>query len=219
MYVITGASDGLGLALAKLLVAKGESVMCLSRNDPKVDGIMHITCDLTNEAAINIAAAALIARPEPLQALVNCAGVSSRQPLASLTGAEAARIYTTNAIGPVLLTARLLDRIKKDGADVVNVATAGLKGNPDEAAYSSSKWALRGFTQNLQVEFKDTQCRAISFCPGGMSTAFFDKFDKTLAPHNATWMNPAEVAKLLLAILELPKTIEVSEIVINRRQP
>lgn len=218
MYVVTGGSDGLGLAVAEQLVAAGETVVSLSRSKPKSQVIEHIVCDLMSESSINAAADALLQRKDVLKGFINCAGVSSRQPLATLEGKELARTYTTNVIGPMLLTARLLGRIKKDGADVVNVAsTAGLKGNPDEAGYSSSKWALRGFTQNLQVELKGTPCRVISFCPGGMNTKFFTKHDAANAPDNSQWMAPADIASLLLGLLRLPKNIEVSEIVINRK--
>ncbi len=218
MYIVTGGSDGLGFEIAEQLGAAGETVVSLSRSKPKTQAAEHIVCDLTNESSINAAADMLLKRSDVFKGLINCAGVSSRQPLATLVGKELARTYTTNVIGPMLLTARLLERIKKDGADIVNVAsTAGLKGNPDEAAYSSSKWAMRGFTQNLQVELKGTPCRVISFCPGGMNTKFFTKHDAAHAPDNSQWMDPFDIAHLVLTILELPKNIEVSEIVINRK--
>lgn len=217
MYVVTGASDGLGLELAKALAKQGARVISLSRSKPKAKGVEHITCDLTNEGSINQAAGQVRQQKESLLALVHAAGVYSDGKLAELTGAELARVYTTNIIGPMLLTARLLDRIKKDGADVVNVAsTSGFKGSPGEAAYSSSKWALRGFSQNLKVELQSTPSRVISFCPGGMDTGIFGKaglkdFD------TSKWMQPRDIANFMVRILALPKNIEVSEVVINRK--
>jgi|SRR5215217_3788207 len=67
-------------------------------------------------------------------------------------------------------------KIKKDGADIVNVAsTVGLKGYVDEAMYGASKWAMRGFSVNLQIELKDTPSRVISFCTGGFKSGIFQK--------------------------------------------
>lgn len=217
MYVVTGASDGLGLALAKALVATGARVVSLSRSAPKIKGVDHIACDLTNEGSLTAAAAQLLQQKEPLTALVHAAGVYSEGKLGDLTGQELARVYTTNIIGPMLLTARLLERIKKDGADVVNISsTSGFKGNPDQAAYSSSKWALRGFSQNLKIELQGTPCRVISFCPGGMDTGIFKKAGLTDFDTSA-WMQPDDIAAFMVQILLLPKNIEVTEVLINRK--
>lgn len=212
MYVVTGASDGLGLALATLLTERGQKVIGLSRHKSSLKDVQHISCDLTSESSIIAAAKIVNDMPAPITAFINGAGVFSEQQTADVTGQELALVFTTNVIGPEILIGRLLERLKKDGADIVTVAsTAGLKGNPGQAAYSASKWALRG----LQTELKDSSCRVISFCPGGMQTDFFKKAG---APKdNANWMSPFDVANFMLQILALPKTMEVSEVVINRK--
>jgi NAD(P)-dependent dehydrogenase (short-subunit alcohol dehydrogenase family) len=207
MYAITGASDGLGLALATLLAAKGEKVVSLSRSKPKGKGIVHIACDLTNEGSINVAAEALLAMSEPLTALVNCAGVYSSQPLAELTGQDMATAYTTNAIGPVLLTARLIERVKKDNADIMNIDSASaLQSHRNEYAYATSKWAMRGFSKNLQHELKGTTVRVINVCPDN----FRDKPE-------GRQMASDDIAAFLLTILYLPKSIEVGEVTLTAK--
>jgi short-subunit dehydrogenase len=207
MYVITGASDGLGLALAKLLAAKGEKVISLSRSKPNAEGVEHIECDLTNEGSINLAARALLKMPEPLHALVNCAGTYSSQALAVLNGQDMARAYTTNAIGPILLTARLIERIKKDNADIMNIDSASaLQSYENEYAYATSKWALRGFSKNLQHELKDTKIRVINVCPDNLR-------DKPEGKQMAS----AEIAAFLHVILNLPKSIEVGEVTLTAK--
>lgn len=219
MYVITGASDGLGLALANLLAAKDKKVVSLSRSAPKGrikrTTINHVLCDLTNEGSINTAAQEVLAMGEPLEALVHCAGVFGEQPADQLTGRDLALVFTTNIIGPELLTARLLERLKQDKADIVTVSsTSGLKGNPGQAAYGSSKWAIRGFAQVLREELRGTGCRVISFCPGGMQTELFKKAGA--AKETDGWMQPADVANFMWQILCLPKNMEVSEVIVNR---
>lgn len=216
MYVITGASDGLGLALAQLLVARGERVVSLSRSKPQAKGVDHIVCDLTNEGSIVAAAEAVVKRPEAIAAFINCAGVFSEQPIQAITGKELAAVFTTNVIGPEILVGQLIERLKKDSADIVNVSsTAGLKGNTSQAAYCASKWALRGFSQVLQAELAGHPCRVISFCPGGMQTELFTKAQA--AKDNTNWMKPGDVAAFMLQILALPKNMEISEVVINRK--
>lgn len=219
MIVITGASDGFGKALAKLYVESGKRVVGLSRT-PCDEGVKYIKTDLRDEQSIMDAAAAIVAMKEPLEALINCAGVLSIEHIEALSVEEIDKVLMTNVRAPLIVTSRLMNIIKEDGADIVNVAsTVGLKGYPDQAAYGASKWAMRGFSANLQAELKDYPSRVISFCPGGFKTKLFEKATGT---DNATaqgeWMTARDVAVCLKQLLDLPKNMEVSEIVINRKQ-
>jgi 3-oxoacyl-[acyl-carrier protein] reductase len=214
--IITGASDGLGKSIAALLLEKDVEVIALCRSAPP-NGAIHIATDLTKqediEAAINT-----IKKDHPnFDCLMNCAGVLSITPLDRLDFEELNNLFKVNVTAPMRLVSGLLDNIKANNADIVNVAsTIGFKAYKDQAAYGSSKWAMRGFTENLQLELKSTKCRVIGFNPGGFKSKLFEKatgkeinLDK--------YMDPEELAKLLLQILELPKNMEVSQIVINRK--
>lgn len=216
MIVITGASDGLGLQLAKVYEAAGKRVVNISRrtSDYASDNIL---ADISDEAAITRAVRAVLAIDEPLEALVNCAGVLSFEAIDTVTAAELDRVFGVNIKAPILLVAGLAKRLQSDGSDIINVSsTVGLKAYPDMAAYGSSKWAMRGFSQNLQLEFKNTN-RVISFCVGGFKSdiAFKVTGEPLADPEN--WMNPADIAQFMKQILDLPKNMEVSEIVINRK--
>ncbi len=218
MIVITGASDGLGREVAKLYSAGGVRVINLSRTAGK-DGIEHLKTDLTNETSIKEAVQKIIADPEKLEALINCAGVLSIEKIDKLSTSEVDKVLDTNIRSPLLLTSGLIEKIKNDGADVVNVASSvGFKAYPDQAAYGVSKWAMRGFSANLQIELKDYPCRVISFCPGGFKTELFEKatgIDNT--SDGSEWMSVSDVAKCLKQLLDLPKNMEVSEIIVNRK--
>jgi NADP-dependent 3-hydroxy acid dehydrogenase YdfG len=126
---------------------------------------------------------------------------------------------STNVKSQILLVSNLYERIIKDKTDIVNVAsTVGLKGIIDQAVYGASKWAVRGFSKNLQEEFKNKPNRVISFCPGGFKTKLFEKatgVDNTLRDE---WMKPEDLAIILKQTLDLPKNMEVSEIIINRKK-
>lgn len=218
MIVITGASDGLGRQLARIYQDSGKTVVNISRR--KCEFADHnILFNLREGADIEKAAKSVLAIDEPLEALVNCAGVLSIQPLGKITENEVKRVMSTNVKSAILLVSNLTDRIKKDGTDIVNVAsTVGLKGYVDQAVYGASKWAIRGFSANLQIELKDTACRVISFCPGGFKSKLFEKAtgdDNTTS--EGEWMRPADVALFMKQILDLPKNMEVSEVIINRK--
>ena len=126
-------------------------------------------------------------------------------------------VFRVNLIGPMFLISQLMELIKTNNADIVNVgSTVGYKAYGNQAAYDTSKWAIRGLNLYLQTELKDTEIRVIGYNPGGMNTEFFDK--NIQKEYDASqYMNPKGIASLLITILESPKEMEVSEIVINRR--
>lgn len=217
MIVITGASDGLGLQLSRVMKEANKTVVNISRRESKYADY-NILANLREGQEIEAAATAVAAIDEPLEALVNCAGVMSIQPLGSITEDEIKRVMATNVKSAILLVSYLVERIKKDGTDIVNVAsTVGLKAYVDQAVYGASKWAMRGFSQNLQVELKDTN-RVISFCVGGFKSDIAKKITGKDLPDPENWMDPEDVALFMKQILDLPKNMEVSEIIINRRR-
>lgn len=217
MIVITGASDGLGKELAKLFLSEGKRVVGLSRTQADSQ-IEFIQTDLRDENSIDQATRKINADTEKLEALINCAGVLSIEKIDQLSAEQVDKVLGTNLRAPLLLTGRLMKKIKKDGADIVNVASSvGTKAYEHQAAYGASKWGLRGFSQNLQLELKNTPCRVISFCPGGFKTKLFEKATGSDNTNEGNWMSAEQIAKALKQMLDLPKSMEVSEIIINRK--
>jgi len=219
MIIITGASDGLGLELAKIYKEAGKKVINVSRRKSEFAD-HNVLADLSQEQDIKKVAEAIKLIDEPLETLVNCAGVLAIESLDSITPDKLRAVMSTNVEAAILLVSSMADRIKKDGTDIVNVAsTVGLKGYVDQAAYGASKWAMRGFSANLQAELKDTNCRVISFCSGGFKSKLFEKAtgdDNTT--NEGEWMKPQDLALFMKQILDLPKNMEVTEVIINRKQ-
>ena len=214
--LITGASDGLGRELAKLCVGEGIEVICISRSKPDYDAV-HIKTDLTDEDSIVACANEIKNKYSDFDALVNCAGVMSCGETSMIDYKELDNLIKVNTIAPIFLTSQLLGLIKSNEADVINVgSTAATKGKAGECIYGSSKWAVRGFTKSLQDELAKTKCRVTGFNPGGMKTGFFDKFLSGKVD-TAPFMDPRDIAELMLCILKLPKKLEVSEILINKK--
>jgi short-subunit dehydrogenase len=203
MIVITGASDGLGLQIAKVFKDAGKRVINVSRTDSEYADD-NLQTDLTNEVSVGGTADAIKQINEPIEALINCAGVMSLEPLNKITSSEIDRTFGVNIKGPMLLVSGLAERLKQDNTDIVNVAsTVGLKAYPDQAAYGASKWAMRGFSQNLQIELKATN-RVISFCVGGFKSDIAKKITGEDLPDPENWMNPEDIATFMKQILDLP---------------
>lgn len=217
MIIITGASDGLGLELAKIYQDTGKKVINISRRKSEFADV-NLPTDLLQESQINKATQDILAIKEPIEVLVNCAGVMSLEPLNNITASEVDRTFGVNARAALLLVSKLTERLRQDRTDIVNVAsTVGLKAYQDQAAYGVSKWAMRGFSQNLQIELKDTN-RVISLCVGGFNSDIAKKVTGKDIPDPQNWMNPADIALFVKQITELPKSMEVTEVVINRKQ-
>lgn len=217
MIVITGASDGLGLQVAKLYKKAGKKVVNISRRESEYADV-NICLSLREGPDIVEAAKRVLAIEGPLEAVINCAGVFSAQKLGEITEDEIKRLMSTNVKSMILLVSHLIDRIRADGTDIVNVAsTIGLKGYVDQAVYGASKWAVRGFSKNLQEEFKGRPNRVISFCPGGFKSKLVEKATGADNTSDGCWMEAGDIALALKQTLDLPKNIEVSEIVLNRK--
>ena len=217
MIVITGASDGLGLQLAKLYKEAGDKVVNVSRTKSEFADF-DVLCDLKNVSEIKLAAKKISEMDENLDAIVNCAGVMSIQKLGEIDDDVLDSVLSVNIKSQILLISELIEKIKRDKSDIVNVAsTVGTKGYADQAVYGASKWAVRGFSANLQTEFKDLPNRVISFCPGGFESKIFEKATGEKLQDFSQWMKPENLAKFMKQILDLPKNMEVSEVIINRK--
>ncbi len=179
---------------------------------------INIQTDLLEEQEISDAVKQINVSGEAIEAVINCAGVMSIEQLDSISSKEIDRTFGVNVKAAMLLISKLANKLQSDRSDIVNVAsTVGLKSYKDQASYGASKWAMRGFTQNLQLEMKDTN-RVISLCVGGFNSDIAKKVTGQDIPDPENWMNPEDIAKFVKQILDLPKGMEVTEIVINRKK-
>jgi NAD(P)-dependent dehydrogenase (short-subunit alcohol dehydrogenase family) len=203
MIVITGGTGALGKELVKLYKADKKTVVSIARHEnPKADhNLLH---DLSEPQEVVVAAQEIEKIEEPVEAIINAAGMYGPVSLGELTEVEVKRNMAIHAETPMLLVSNLLERIKRDGADIVNVSSiAAVRHSAGAPAYSVSKAALRGFSADLQEALKKYPSRVISFCP-----STFDDNSPT---------SPRDVAKLLKQLLDLPKSMEVAEIIINTK--
>jgi 3-oxoacyl-[acyl-carrier protein] reductase len=215
--IITGVSDGLGYQLAKKALDAGHKVVGISRNVPDLK-IYHIKGDLTEEDGLNTVVKIIKEKYSKFDVLINCAGMLSVKPLGEVDYTETLKLFKLNVIAPLFLVSELVELIKSNEADIVNVgSTVGSKAYENQAAYGSSKWAVRGLNTNLQLEFKNTKCRVIGFNPGGFKSNFFEKATGIENNDWSGWMNPLDIAEFVLQIIALPKNMEVSDINLNRK--
>lgn len=123
MVIITGASDGLGFALAKVLTKNGKKVISLSRTKPQLDEIGWVKTDLMDTGSIVNAARSIADQHEKIEALVNCAAVTSYEDIDALSPTELDRMFKTNVTAPMYLTSKLLYKLKQDGSYILNIGS------------------------------------------------------------------------------------------------
>ena len=217
--ILTGASDGLGKKFGELCVANNIEVVALCRTKPNYDCIF-IKTDLTDEKSMIVACNEIKEKYFTFDALINCAGVPGIQEPNQITYDILENLMKINSIAPIFLSSNLFELIKDNGADIINVgSTVGLKqGYKNQLAYTTSKWALRGTSYNLQVELANTKSRVIQLNVGGMNTRMHEKYTGKKIENPSEWMQPEDIAEIMLYILNLPKQIEISEIAINRKK-
>ncbi len=214
--LLTWWSEWLWYEVAKIFLWKGFEVVCLSRKKPDLD-VIHIPVDLSDEESIAQAVEQIKTQYASFSALINCAWVLRVEELDAVDYKALEHVFKVNVLAPIILTSSLLGEIKANEADIVNVwSTVWFKAYEQQCAYGSSKRAIRWFNQNLQLELKKTRCRVIGFNPGGFKSTLFEKATWT-AVDLSPYMEPKELAKFMVQILELPKNMEVSEVVVNRK--
>ena len=205
--IVTGASSGLGLEIARLLRDRQWQVVGVSRRGFHEEGIVSIAGDASKRetASKAVDAAKALGR---IALLVNCAGVGIYGPAGSYDDAAIARTLEANLVATILFCETLFPRFQSDGGTIVNIlSTAALIGKPNESVYCAAKWGARGYTEALRAEAKGTKARIISAAPGGMDTAFWKERRKD-------FMDPKEVASIVVDAIERP--VNVAEIVITR---
>lgn len=202
--VLTGASGGIGAAMAAALGPHCEWLVVVGREAARLPrGHVAVAADLTTAAGREAVADAATGA----NLLVNNAGVGAFAEFSRQSEAALERIVATNVLAPMQLTRRLLPGLlAQPAAVIVNVGSImGYLGYPGCAAYSASKFALRGFSEALRRELADTRVRVLHLAPRTTRTAMngraLDALNAELGNASDT---PERVSQVLLHLLEHP---------------
>lgn len=184
--VITGAGSGLGRELAFAFAKKGYTVILLGRTQKNLDEVKEqivnnngtaasFVLDITKKENVENVFKE-IANTYPISIVVNNAGIGHFGPFENMTDQEVKEIIDVNVMGTIHVSKAALPYLKKRKAGnlIQIISTAGLRGKKHEAVYSASKFAVRGLTESLQKEYKDTSISVTAVYMGGMKTPFWD---------------------------------------------
>jgi short-subunit dehydrogenase len=224
--VITGASSGIGQAIAAGLASNGARLWVLGRSRARLEqalcsvaasalSISTVEADLETAEGARRAAETLQQELDGLDLLVHCAGAISLGPIENAPVEELDRQYQINLRSPYVLTQALLPLLRKSQGQVVFVnSTAGLKANAKAAQYSATKHGLKALADSLRDEENRHGVRVLSVFSGRASTpmqrSITEWEGKSFLPEYL--LQPEDVATALLHSLALPRTAEVTDL-------
>ena len=185
VVAITGASRGIGAALARRVVGLGAQVGLIARDQGDLarlaaelppGSVLPVAADVADEAAVREGLGRVGAVLGPIDVLVNNAGVGLYASVLDTPASELDRLWQVNVAGAHHAVRAVVPAMVERGRGVVvNVASiAGRIGAPMEGAYSATKFALIGLSESLQAELDGTGVRVCLVDPGPVATGFFD---------------------------------------------
>jgi NADP-dependent 3-hydroxy acid dehydrogenase YdfG len=211
VVLVTGASGGIGAAVARRLHDAGAAVGLLSRrgDDLGLERGLGLSCDVRDRADVAGATDAVVERFGRLDIVVANAGVGAYGPFLAMDPDEVEAMIDINLKG-TLYTARftLPHLIERKGDFVALASVAGLRAFPGEAVYNASKFGQLGFTRALDHELREQGVRVTNIAPGGIATDFAMGSGRT--PDSVEGMMTAEeVADVVLFAVNQPRGLRM----------
>lgn len=215
--LVTGASRGIGAAVARALADAGVKLGLASRSgdDLGMADAVGQPADVRDLASMEAIAKATAERFGGIDILVVNAGVGAYGPFLELDAEHLDEMIEVNVRGAIYsVRAALPYLLQSEAADLVTVASeAGRRGLPYEAVYCASKFAQVGLTAALDHELREEGVRCTNICPGGVATDFAMGRGRTPEmPALAGMMRPEDVAEAVVFALTRPRTHRILEV-------
>ncbi len=229
--LVTGATEGIGRAIAFALGAEGYRVGICARTAARVEETLAelaaagvtaagAACDVSDPGSVSAMVAKVTAALGPVDVLVNNAGIGHLKPFADLTLEEWDATMAVNVRSLFLVTREVLPGMRERGDGViVNIASlAGRNPVVGGTAYAASKHAVLGFAKSLLMEVRKEGIRVFTVCPGSVATGFGR--GRTVPKVSRTGiLEPEDVAQVVVDALRLPARALASEIDLRPANP
>jgi NAD(P)-dependent dehydrogenase (short-subunit alcohol dehydrogenase family) len=223
IMVITGASRGVGSALAAHFISHGNTVCAIVRGREKLDtlkqriknGLYTYPCDLRSIDEVKLTFERIYKDHGRIDVLINNAGVFELKPFKEQSIETIDRIVDTNLKGAMYCTHLTIPSMiaRKDGR-IINVASVpGTWGLAGQVIYCASKYGLVGFGDALAQELKEHGVLLVTLCPGGIDTPLWRSKDNPYPGDMERLMKPRELVDLIAFILDQPKDTLYKKIV------
>lgn len=222
--LITGASRGIGEAIALKLASLGYRLILTARDEAKLESVAAqceamnvdvttIRADLADEQDI----LAMFEQVDALDLLINNAGFGIFNPIENTSLTDWRAIQQVNVEGAFVCLREAMKIMKQNGGGrIINMASVvGVKGYPKQAAYGASKHALVGLTKTAIEEGRDDNVRVHAICPGGVATEMATQARPDLTD-TAALIQPEDVANAVAYLDSLPMSITIDVLHLRR---
>ncbi|MCG7492640.1 SDR family oxidoreductase [Thalassobius sp. Cn5-15] len=235
LVVITGASSGIGAAMAQHFADAGHALLLIARRLDRIEalGLENAMCrsvDVTDTAALRAAVAEAEAAYGPVDLLVNNAGLMQLGQLDTQDPAEWQNMFDVNVLALLNATQVVLSGMKARGTGtILNVSSiAGKKSFPNHAAYVGTKFAVSSISENLREEVSGDGVRVMTICPGAVETELLGHTtDQEIIDGYEAWKEDMggvlvadDIARTALFMYTQPQNVNIRDVVIAAtRQP
>ena len=184
VVVVTGASMGIGEAIAKVFADEGAGVVLLSRDASRAEAARHrvghtertlaLACDVRNREDIDRALALTLHHFDRIDVWVNNAGIGIRDSVADVETSALRELFETNFFGAIACMQAVVPALREQGGGtIINISSvAGHIPVPFMAIYSASKFAVNAIGKGARLELKRDHINVLTVCPGYVSTEF-----------------------------------------------
>lgn len=230
--IITGASSGIGLEIARTLAVEGARLVLAARSMDKLENtaaelaatgapLIVVPTDVTRQEDCRALVHATVDAFGAVDVLINSAGYAP--PASLLDTTEEIWDATLNSClkGVYLMTrAAVSVMLEQGGGTVVNISSnAGKYGYENRSAYCAAKWGLHGFTEALRVELSSRNIRFHLICPGAVATPWWEtNHNPQSEAIKHKMIQPGEVAEAVRWALAQPERLQIDEIVLKTRR-
>ena len=216
--LVTGASSGIGQAVARALAAEGYGVALAARSADRLEQLageldgLAVPTDVSDRDQVQKLIERAVERFGRLDAVVTAAGVFRSAPVEKLDEAAWDETMDINVKGTYLVAQAALPHLRASKGYLITVSSvSGTMGQQGGGAYNTSKWAVRGFTQSFLQEVRGDGVRATAISPGRVATPMLGHHEQ-----DPDLLAPEDVADAVRWLLSLRPIVQIKDLILER---
>lgn len=216
--LVTGASSGIGEAVARALAADGYGVALAARSADRLEQLagelngLAVPTDVSRRDEVQALVEQTVERFGRLDAVVTAAGVFHSEPVEQLDEQTFDETLAINVKGTYLVAQAALPHLRASKGYLITLASvSGTMGQPGGGAYNTSKWAVRGFTQSFLQEVRGDGVRATAISPGRVATPMLGHHEQ-----DPDLLAAEDVADAVRWLLSLRPIVQIKDLILER---